>query len=236
MQPDSWFYTQLRDNLAFYRIKAGNGEAAPLQAQKTLRQGDSGAEVTALRQRLVELDLHPPLALGNADFFGPRLHQAVALFQSMHGKEVPAELIPWSEVSATRFPYRVVQQPGPQNALGRIKFMFPNRHAIYLHDTPNQELFQRASRAFSAGCVRVEDPLQLADRLLGDDWQPAAIQAAVDSAELQVIHLPQPVDVLLMYWTVSPAQRGRIKYNPDIYNRDPKVLERLNAPPVWKNI
>ncbi|MCX2980104.1 hypothetical protein EYC98_04400 [Halieaceae bacterium IMCC14734] len=158
------------------------------------------------------------------------------LLYDRDGNEVPTDLIPWDQVSAARFPYRVVQQPGPKNALGTIKFMFPNRHAIYLHDTPNRELFQRTSRAFSAGCVRVENPLEFADRLLGGTWEPAAIQAAVDSAELQVIHLPEPIDVLLMYWTASPTASGRIKFNPDIYNRDPAVIKRLNAPPVWKNI
>jgi murein L,D-transpeptidase YcbB/YkuD len=155
------------------------------------------------------------------------------LYNSAGTEVLPAQL-DWSGLSRSNFPYRVVQQPGPNNALGRVKFMFPNKHAIYLHDTPNQQLFERSARAFSAGCVRVQQPLQLAELLLADPdlWQHAQIEEVVANKELKTVHLAKPIDVLLMYWTASPTAAGRIKFHPDIYKRDAGVLARLNAPPT----
>lgn len=156
------------------------------------------------------------------------------LYDSAGTEVLPAQL-DWSSLSSTRFPYRVVQQPGPGNALGRVKFMFPNKHAIYLHDTPHRELFKRSARAFSAGCIRVQQPLQLAELLLADPdlWQHEQIESVVESKELKTVRLANPVDVLLMYWTASPTASGRIKFHPDIYQRDAGVLARLNASPSW---
>jgi murein L,D-transpeptidase YcbB/YkuD len=142
--------------------------------------------------------------------------------------------IDWSAYNGSNFPYNVVQQPGPQNALGRVKFMFPNRHAIYLHDTPSRALFSRSSRAFSAGCVRVQDPLAFAELLLDDPdkWSLQQIQDLVDSGRPVVrVNLDRPVDIMLMYWTTSPTPAGRIQFHPDVYGKDPQTLAALNAPP-----
>lgn len=142
--------------------------------------------------------------------------------------------IDWSAYSGGNFPYNVVQQPGPQNALGRVKFMFPNRHAIYLHDTPARALFSRSSRAFSAGCVRVKDPLALAELLLDDpgNWSMRQIEELIDSGRPVVrVNLERPVDIMLMYWTTSPTPAGRIQFHPDVYGKDAAALAALNAPP-----
>jgi murein L,D-transpeptidase YcbB/YkuD len=159
------------------------------------------------------------------------------LYDSAGTEVLPAQL-DWSRLSRSRFPYRVVQQPGPDNALGRVKFMFPNKHAIYLHDTPHRELFTRSARAFSAGCIRVQHPLQLAELLLADPdlWQQSQVEEVVESKVLKTVRLANPVDVLLMYWTASPTANGRIKFHPDIYQRDANVLARLNAPPEWEEL
>ena len=113
--------------------------------------------------------------------------------------------------------------------------MFPNRHAIYLHDTPSRELFKRSSRAFSAGCIRVQHPLELAEILLADpqQWQMSAIEDVLAGAVQQRVNLEKPVDVLLMYWTAGPTPSGRVRFHPDVYQRDARVLERLDAAPVW---
>ena len=84
-----------------------------------------------------------------------------------NGSIVPPQQVNWSEQSRSSFPYRVIQNPGTQNALGRIKFIFPNRFNVYLHDTPSRQLFSKSGRAFSHGCIRVQDPLKLAELLLG---------------------------------------------------------------------
>lgn len=153
-------------------------------------------------------------------------------FYGADGRAAPASAIDWGAQTPGSFPYRVVQSPGPYNAMGRVKFMFPNRHAIYLHDTPSRELFSRNQRAFSAGCIRVKNPLELARVLLDDpqDWSTERIQALVDSGKPQeVVKMQRDVDVLLMYWTVSPTVENRLQYHHDIYQLDPAALAALDA-------
>jgi murein L,D-transpeptidase YcbB/YkuD len=149
--------------------------------------------------------------------------------------EVDPETIDWRSHTGASFPYRVVQDPGPENAMGRVKFMFPNRHAVYLHDTPSRALFARSQRAFSAGCIRVKHPLELARLLLDDPetWSAENIDALVDSGRpRQVVQMQRPVDVLLMYWTVSPEEGQRLEFHDDIYGLDPAALAALDAPPT----
>jgi murein L,D-transpeptidase YcbB/YkuD len=150
------------------------------------------------------------------------------------GRDVDPLAIDWSAYSERNFPYGVVQQPGENNALGRVKFIFPNQHAIYLHDTPSRALFSRSSRAFSAGCVRVKNPLQFAEILLDDPdkWSLQQIRDLVASGKpKERVYLPRKVDVMLLYWTTSPTSGGGVQFHPDVYNKDPAMLAALNAPP-----
>jgi murein L,D-transpeptidase YcbB/YkuD len=122
-----------------------------------------------------------------------------------------------------------VQDPGPNNALGRIKFMFPNPHFVFLHDTPSRSLFERSERAFSSGCIRVERPFELARWLLDDDtkWDDDAIQRVVDSRKTETVLLPRRVPVILMYWTIDLREDQRVGFKRDLYERDGAVLEAL---------
>lgn len=149
-----------------------------------------------------------------------------------HGAAIDPLSLDWSQYSRNRFPFRVVQQPGPNNALGQVKFMFPNQYAIYVHDTPARSLFSRTSRAFSSGCIRVRDPMMLAELLLKneDGWDRAKIDATVEGGERTVVRLGRPVNVILMYWTASPTTDGRIQLHPDLYGKDPASLALLNEP------
>ena len=135
----------------------------------------------------------------------------------------------WSAVSPKTFPFRLRQDPGPQNALGRIKFMFPNRFNIYIHDTPRRTLFDKTHRTFSSGCIRIEKPLELAAYLLKPDpsWHPDAIQAALEQGEERTIQLPEPISVYLLYWTVFVDSNGKLQFRPDIYNRDKRLSDAL---------
>ena len=153
------------------------------------------------------------------------------LYDGNGGAVDPAKLN-WSKLSQKNFPYTVVQQPGVQNALGQVKFMFPNSYAIYLHDTPSKTLFSKSSRAFSSGCVRVKNPFELARILLDDEkiWNAEAIQKVVDSGKRERGSLSAPVAVMLMYWTAEPYGEDYIKFNPDIYTRDGGVLAALDKP------
>lgn len=126
-------------------------------------------------------------------------------------------------------PYRLVQRPGADNALGRIKFMFPNEHSVYLHDTPSRDLFARDSRAFSSGCIRVENPMELVEQLLGGRGRER-LEAVVASGRTQTVFLDKPMTVMLLYWTAEVDSEGRVSFFRDVYQRDPDVIAALAQP------
>ena len=136
--------------------------------------------------------------------------------------------IDWSQLSQNYFPYVLRQDPGPTNALGVVKFMFPNKYNIYMHDTPSKELFNRADRAFSSGCIRVEKPLELAQYLLSTDpnWDMSKIQSTIKSGEEQTIVLKKPINVHILYLT-SWVENGQAHFRKDLYERDQPVLNAL---------
>lgn len=145
---------------------------------------------------------------------------------------VDPSTIEWDRLSASNFPYRLRQRPGPANALGRVKFMFPNRHNVYLHDTPARSLFGRSERGFSSGCIRVEHPVDLAAFLLRahDDWTPERIRAAMAGDAEQTVVLREKVPVHLLYWTAW-MEAGTLHFRDDVYQRDDAVAAALAAPP-----
>ena len=152
-----------------------------------------------------------------------------------------------------RFPFHLRQEPGPHNSLGRVKFMFPNEHYVYLHDTPKQYLFKRGQRAFSSGCVRVSDPSRLAQFLMDTQQvrMDAELQMSLIPTEGQEVGsvadnrlqyetllntgknmqvaLAESLPVYLVYFTAWVDSQGRLQFRPDIYNRDTKVAEQLAA-------
>jgi len=148
-------------------------------------------------------------------------------------KEIDPETIDWSKVTRGNFKYRLVQDPGPWNALGSVKFMFPNRFDVYIHDTPSRELFQKTVRTFSSGCIRIEKPLQLAEYVLAGDprWNDEAIMAALKTGQEQTVRLPVPIPVHLLYWTAWMDSSGKVQFRKDIYERDGRVLKALRSKP-----
>jgi murein L,D-transpeptidase YcbB/YkuD len=140
--------------------------------------------------------------------------------------------VDWSSVTARNFPYRLRQDPGPQNALGRVKFMFPNKYNVYLHDTPSRSLFARAERTFSSGCIRLERPLDLARYLLADqpEWTEARIQAVLGTNVERSVSLRQPMPVHLQYWTAWAERDGTVHFRRDVYSRDEPLGRALSEP------
>ncbi len=123
------------------------------------------------------------------------------------------------------------QPPGERNALGFIKFMFPNQHAVYIHDTPQRKLFAKDERAFSHGCVRVDQPFALAEAVLGDTgFGEERLKGLIGKGE-RTVHLARPLPVHLTYFTVVVDEQGRLKRLPDIYGHDEKVRTALRQSP-----
>jgi hypothetical protein len=109
--------------------------------------------------------------------------------------------------------------------------MFPNSYSVYLHDTPSRDLFEAPTRAFSSGCIRVQHPLELAERLLSDPKRSAAaIEKVVKSGTTTTVQLRRPLPVLLLYWTAFPMAGHEVAFAPDIYKRDGRVLDALRGP------
>lgn len=144
-------------------------------------------------------------------------------------ERVDARLIDMSQYTEDNFPFVLQQRPGNRNALGSVKFMFPNKYNVYLHDTPSKSLFNRDSRAYSHGCVRVQRPLDLAYTLLAPqtDDPEGTFRAARNSGRETTINLETPVPIYLTYETVFLNENGNIAYRVDVYGRDKLVFDAL---------
>jgi murein L,D-transpeptidase YcbB/YkuD len=144
-------------------------------------------------------------------------------------KEIDPAGVDWKSVTKKNFNYRLHQEPGPENPLGKIKFMLPNKFNVYLHDTPAQELFTKTTRTFSSGCIRVEKPLELAEYLIRGDarWMPGTLRAAIRKGTEQTVRLPKPIPVHLVYWTAWVDEDGTVNFRSDIYGRDKQLQKAL---------
>jgi murein L,D-transpeptidase YcbB/YkuD len=151
-------------------------------------------------------------------------------------QEVDPATVDWSAVTPARFPFRLAQNPGPVNALGRIKFMFLNKFNVYLHDTPARLLFDETQRDFSHGCIRIQKPLELALYLLRKDpqWDREALLRALNKAKDRSVPLPEPIPIHLLYWTAWAEEDGTIEFRRDIYGQDAPLLAALRAPSPGK--
>jgi murein L,D-transpeptidase YcbB/YkuD len=143
------------------------------------------------------------------------------------GEVVSADEIPWDDEGALSA-YRFRQRPGPTNALGYVKFLFPNKHAVYLHDTPADALFKKIGRAFSHGCIRVEEPEKLASYVLRDqpDWTRPAIEKAMRAGTERHVKLAQKIPVHIVYFTAWVDEQGALEFINDVYGYDARQARR----------
>lgn len=162
--------------------------------------------------------------------------QGIRVFESWEeaAPEIPPETIDWSGITKFNFAYRLVQDPGPTNALGRVKFMFPNKFAVYLHDTPQRYMFERNQRDFSSGCIRIEAPVDLAAYVLRGDprWTREAILAAIENGKTRTVWLPEPIPVHVLYWTAWVDGEGKLCFRRDVYDRDGPLARALEEGPL----
>ncbi|MEM1317341.1 MAG: L,D-transpeptidase family protein [Pseudomonadota bacterium] len=149
---------------------------------------------------------------------------------------VPISKINWTQYRDDNIPFRIRQRPGPANALGDMKFLFPNKYNVYLHDTQAKSLFNKTVRAYSHGCVRLHRPRELAEYLLAaNGWDRARIDAVVSSGERTRVTLEQPTPVHLAYMTAWLGRKGFVQFRPDIYGRDAQDAKEL-APVVGDDL
>jgi murein L,D-transpeptidase YcbB/YkuD len=136
--------------------------------------------------------------------------------------------INWVAYGAGKFPFTFRQRPGPKNALGRVKFMLPNKHNIYLHDTPAKEKFANTTRAFSHGCIRLSRPADLAYKLLGEKngMSLTMIDAVWAGNRTTQVTLPQKIPIHIVYATAFATDNG-IEFRSDVYGRDKKLYAAL---------
>jgi murein L,D-transpeptidase YcbB/YkuD len=140
------------------------------------------------------------------------------------GRRISSSAIDWTAYG-NKPPFDVRQPPGPKNALGEMKIMFPNRHAIYMHDTPEKYLFDREARAYSSGCVRLEDPRGMAAAVLG--WDRDQVVERLKGAHGQE-DVTASIPVYVSYFTAWPNEAGHINYVPDVYDRDTYMLRAMD--------
>ena len=143
---------------------------------------------------------------------------------SQNGKEVNASSINFASTSIRN--YDVFQPPGPGNALGKVKFMFPNRFSVYMHDTPSKDLFASSSRAFSHGCVRVQNPEKFAEVILAEanGWSPEKVQAEFAQSENKQVQFDRPIPVHMTYFTVRVGADGQLQFFDDVYGNDRRTI------------
>ncbi|HBG52027.1 L,D-transpeptidase family protein [Candidatus Macondimonas diazotrophica] len=184
--------------------------------------------------RLVKEDLLPKI-MADPNFLED---EGMTLYQRTAAGSIPIDRTELEEMIATGTRpsgLGIRQAPGKRNALGRVKFLFPNNEQIYLHDTPSRQLFNRARRMFSSGCIRVEDPLVLAEFVMGDEpgWTPERMEAIISAGKTRGIRV-EPVAIQFVYWTVwADAQGNNVHFREDIYDEDAALARDLARTP-WE--
>ncbi|GAA3994382.1 L,D-transpeptidase family protein [Hymenobacter fastidiosus] len=174
---------------------------------------------------IIEKDLKPKLI--NNPAYLDRLDMEVVQGYGKKAVVVSPSSIDWSSIEQKTFKYTVRRRPGPKNDLGEVKFIFPNSNDVYLHDTPHDELFSQGKRGFSHGCVRVEEPLKLAEYLLRNKpgWDMQTIQDTIAERREKHVSLKEALPVYLVYFTSWVDEAGHVNFRDDIYGHDKALAQ-----------
>ena len=229
-----WGMRYIAVNIADYSLEAVEGGKAVLNMRVVVGQTYRRTPVFSERLRYIILnpywnvpkkiaveDKLPLIKKDPGYLIKNRIHVFSARGEE-NGPEINPYTIDWSRLHADYFPYRLKQDPGDRNALGRIKFLLPNKYAIYLHDSPQRQLFQRTTRGYSSGCIRLEKPVDLAVEVLKNTagWNRERILSTIQSGITTVIPVREPIMVHLLYWTAWVDEQGVVNFREDIYDRD----------------
>lgn len=220
-------------NMADYKLELINNGAVELDMKVII--GNQQRRTPVMSHKLSTLELAPtwsvpkrialaslvPRARRDPGYLERKGFQVIGTVNGVEQYLSPYE-VNWHKISDRYFPFRIVQKAGADNALGSIKFLFPNDQDIYLHDTSQPQLFGLENRAISSGCVRVEHPRLLADKLLRGQqgWNRSAIDSTIKQNRTTRIRLQDQVPIYLMYWTTWVDHQGRLQIRDDVYQRD----------------
>ncbi len=234
-------FTPSRDDFFLVNVPAFEGylyRAGSLVWKTGVVVGEAKTETPLLESRLRSVVLNPtwtvPRSIASEEFL-PKIQADIGFLSrggydvfDASGQSVDPATIDWTSLTVNDFPYTLVQRPGPVNELGSIKFLFPNEFSVCMHDTPSKYLFSYYSRAFSHGCIRVENPVDLAERLLaGDGVTREQIDARLATAETEAVQLHEPLPIVLAYLTAVVDEAGTVYFFRDIYDGDvPDAHER----------
>lgn len=246
-----WLSQELKNK--YVLINVAGFQAYLVEGKKVLwrskvQVGRFKRQTPIFKDKITYLEFNPtwtvPPTILKEDVF-PKLRQGVDILAKKgltvinnRGQTIDKSAVDWASYNAKNFPYMLRQPPGPRNALGLVKIMFPNRHSVYLHDTPEKNNFKRSIRTFSSGCVRLENPFELAELLLGDSkkWNQSKFERILNSRKTSRVNLPEPTPILLVYATVDfdleikPQPDRLISFKPDIYQRDANIIKALKQP------
>lgn len=224
-------------NLTDFQSKIIDDDKVTFQTRSVIGAVDPAKRTPEFSDMMQYLEINPdwtvPTGIIQRDYL-PALQRnpnALAHLEvtDARGRVIPRGSIDFSRYTARTFPYNLRQPPSRSNALGTVKFMFPNPYAIYLHDTPDKSLFSRESRAYSNGCIRLSDPHDFAYVLLArQEADPKTFfNAILDSGKQTRVNLAEPVPVHLIYRTAFTDAKGRTNFRRDVYGRDALIWEAL---------
>ncbi len=225
----------LRVNIAEHKLSAIKHDQTAFT--QTIIIGSHYRQVPAFSDEIRYVELNPdwtvPQDMAGKTFLpmlkaNPQSLASLGFSIFAGNKKIAADAIDWSGISTGNFDYRLVQAPGPRNALGQVAFVFPNPYKLSLHDSPDQDLLENAGQPFSAGGIRVEAPLELAAWLLEDSsWSSERLAEQVAKGETQALYPLQPVPVHIEYRTAWVNRQGVLNFRKDIYERDKPLYEKL---------
>jgi murein L,D-transpeptidase YcbB/YkuD len=246
--PEELGYRHLRVNIPDYRLELVEDSRTVLEMRVVVGKKENPTPVFS--DQMTHLTFNPfwnipesiavketvPLLIRDHEY--ALKHGIQVVMKGNEEEIVNLAKIGWKEATEDpkTFPYLIRQRPGPGNALGKVKFMFPNQFNVYLHDTPTQHLFNRPERDYSHGCVRVQHPVQLAEYLLKEKpgWNADRIKNAMQSEDEVSVTLANPLPVHIVYWTVWIGEHGKLQRRPDIYELDTAqerlLVKRASAP------
>lgn len=231
-------------NIAGYNLKAYRSQGTEVALDFAVIVGQEQHQTPVFSDRIKYVEINPfwtvtPSIAKDEDL--PELQKDpnhlvdrnIRLFSSWQADavELDSTQIDWAEVTPNQMAaYRLRQDPGPWNALGKIKFVFPNRYSVYMHDTPAHNLFRHSQRSFSHGCIRVSKPYDLARYVLEDQTKPLSektLQKLYKGDERTIIRLSEPIPVHITYQTSWVDKDGTINFNRDVYLRDQELRKAL---------